>query len=104
MPDEFEEPDDTVELPQWVLSDDFELDEMCSKYREYQSTCKLHESVIKELEKPMKALEEKIQAKMAGHKKVRTQAGYTVEWVPYKRKGYTVADASGERWQLRSPF
>ena len=92
------------ELYQWYQSEDFELDEMCSKYRELQAVQKLHESVIKELEEPMKALAVKIQAKMQGYKKVRTQAGYTCQWVPFKRKGYTVAATEGERWQLRSPF
>ncbi len=105
MSNELEEEQETeAEAVQWVASDDIEIDELCSQYRELQSSIKLHESVIKELEPRLKAKAEEIQARMQGHKRVRTSCGYMLEWKPFKRKGYTVADAEGERWQLRSPY
>ena len=104
---EFDNPDDddTVDLsPQWMQSEDIVLDELCAQYREIQTRQKFYESLAKECEKPLEVLEAKIQAKMGQHKKVRTSAGYTIEWKPFKRKGYTVAAAEGERWELRSSF
>jgi hypothetical protein len=98
------EEDEATTEAAWHQDDSIELDEMCANYRQLEYQKKEHESAIKELEKPLKLAAEKIQAKMAGHKAVRTCAGYTVAWVPFKRKGYTVAESSGERWQLRSPF
>ncbi len=105
MSNELEEEQETeAEAVQWVASDDIELDEMCAEYRRAESQMKLHESAAKEIKPRLDAMAKKIQARMGEHKAVRTVFGYTVAWVPFKRKGYTVAAAEGERWQLRSPF
>lgn len=106
MSNEFEE-DDEQQLSEgitWAVSDDLELDEMCAAYRKVESDKKLHESMAKELDNRQKAMAKQIQARMGEHKHVRTVFGYMLQWVPFKRKGYTVAASQGERWQLRSPF
>ncbi len=104
MSNEFEPDEPATEESLWMQNDDIELDEMCSEYRRIESEKKLHESVAKELEPKLKSLATMIQARMGEHKHVRTSCGYTLEWKPFKRKGYTVSDAEGERWQLRSPY
>ncbi len=90
--------------PRWVQNDDIELDEMCAHYRELEYSKKRHEAEAKDFDVLLKVWAAKIQAKMGQHKAVRTSAGYTVEWKPFKHKEYTVAAREGERWQLRSPF
>ncbi len=101
------EEDDQVTDPgatQWHQDNDIELDEMCAAYRELEYRKKMHEIEAKDLEVKLKAKAALIQAKMGQHKAVRTSAGYTVAWVPWKRKEYTMPATEGERWQLRSPF
>ncbi len=99
------DPDDTVDVaPEWMQSDNIELDEFCAKYQELKAQQKMYESLAEELNEPLESLAMMIQGRMGQHKKVRTSAGYTVAWVPYKRKGYSVPATEGERWQLRSPF
>ncbi len=90
--------------PRWFQDDDIELDELCAGYRELEYAKKEHEIAVKDLEVQLKARASLIQARMGQYKAVRTSAGYTVEWKPFKRKGYTVEPSEGERWQLRSPF
>ena len=90
--------------PKWHQDDNIELDELCAGYRELEYAKKEHEIAVKDLEVQLKARAALIQARMGQHKAVRTSAGYTVEWRPFKRKEYTVAATEGERWQLRSPF
>ncbi len=97
--------DSTVDLPPKFYQDDtIELDEMCAAYRELEYRKKTLEADIKDLDVQLKSQAAMIQARMGQHKAVRTSAGYQVAWVPFKRKGYTVEPAQGERWQLRSPF
>ncbi len=102
--EEEEEPTPAKPETQWVACDDIELDEMCANYRALESDTKLHESVAEEQRKRLKAMASQIQAKMGGHKHVRTSFGYMLEWKIVKNKGYTVEPFSGERWQLRSPY
>ncbi len=90
--------------PAWYQDDHIELDEQCAAYRELEYRKKMLESSIKELDKLLKAKAEVIQGLMGPHKAVRSCAGYTVAWVPFQRKGYTVSASEGERWALRSPF
>ena len=104
MSNELETEESPAEAIPWVVSDDLELDEMCSEYRRLETEKKLHEQVAKELEPRLKDMASQIQARMGQHKHVRTVFGYILEWRPFKRKGYTVEPAEGERWQLRSPF
>lgn len=104
--DIFGEPDTTPETDDtgWPVSDDPELDGLCSAYREIETQKKLHESRVKELDKELKDQALIIQAHMDGAKKVKSSAGYMLQWKPWKRKGYTVAASEGERWELRSPY
>ncbi len=101
-----EDDDETTDPgePRWVQDDNIELDEMCAAYRHLEYSKKEHEIAAKEIEVELKLQAAAIQKLMGQHKAVRTSAGYTVEWKPFKRKGYTVAATEGERWQLRSPF
>ncbi len=88
----------------WHQDDNIELDELCAGYRELEYRKKQLEIDAKSIGELLEQRAALIQARMGQHKAVRTSAGYTVEWKPFKRKGYTVAATEGERWQLRSPF
>jgi hypothetical protein len=87
----------------WHQDEDADTANLVDDYLSLNAKKKLHESAIKDIQRELDDVVQRLQNRMDGHKHVRTLWGHTLSWVYKKRKEYTVAAKEWEAFEIRSP-